>query len=185
MHRRPVHRLRRHRARPRPGGAPLPGARRGAVGGRAALDPQERAGVQGGPAPGRRPDRVPRPRRPGRPGHLQPAVHPAHGMGVRRPRGARLRPGTGAVLGRGRPRPDPRHRTHRAPAAAPRRGRRHRARRHPGRSGAVDLHRGAGLGRRGGPSRPQQPAAVRHRPQGAAVSGPTSSFPQYPHEEAR
>ena len=48
--------------------------------------------------------------------------------------------------------------------------RRHRARRHPGRPGAVDLHRGAGLGRRGRPPRPEQPAPVRDRPQGHAVT---------------
>ncbi len=40
---------------------------------------------------GRRPGRLPRPRRPGRPGHLQPAVHPAHRVGVRRSRGPRPR----------------------------------------------------------------------------------------------
>ena len=91
--RRPVHRLRRHRARHGAGGAALPRARRGAVRGRPAVDPQERRGVQGHRAPGRRPERPPRARRPGRPGHLQPAVHPAHRVGVRRPRGPRPRPG--------------------------------------------------------------------------------------------
>ena len=73
----------------------------------------------------------------------------------------------------------PRPGTHRTPAAAARRRRRRRARRHPGRPGAVDLHRGAGLGRRGRPPGPQQPAAVRDRPQGAAVMStrPTTSTP--------
>ena len=53
-----------------------------------------------------------------------------------------------------------------------------RARRHPGRPGAVDLHRGAGLGRRGRPPRPQQPPALRDRPQGDAVSTPQTRFPE-------
>ncbi|GAA3045021.1 hypothetical protein GCM10020000_25830 [Streptomyces olivoverticillatus] len=67
------------------------------------------------------------------------------------PRGPRPRPRARALLRRGRPRHHPRPGAHRPPAAAPRRRRRHRARRHPGRPGAVDLHRGAGLGRRGRP----------------------------------
>ena len=43
-------------------------------------------------------DALPGPRRPGRPGDLQPAVHPAHRVGVRRTRGPRPRPRTRPVL---------------------------------------------------------------------------------------
>lgn len=91
-----------------------------------------------------------------------------------RPRRATTTPNSPCSRG-GRPRPDPRYRAHRAPAAASRRCRRHRARRHPGRPGAVDLHRGAGLGRRGRPPRPQQAPALRDRPPGDAVRTPTLS----------
>lgn len=113
------------------------------------------------------------------------ALHPAHRVGVRRSRGAGLRSRTRPVLGGGRPRPHPRSGTHRTPAPAPGRRRRHRARRHPGRPGAVDLHRGAGLGRRGRPPRPQQPPQVRDGPQGDAVSRTPQTSEQYVYEEAR
>ncbi|BFO15306.1 hypothetical protein SHKM778_16940 [Streptomyces sp. KM77-8] len=46
----------------------------------------------------RRPRGLPRPRRTGRPGRLQPAVHPAHRVGVRGAGGPRLRPRPRAVL---------------------------------------------------------------------------------------
>ncbi len=67
-------------------------------------------GSRVGAAPGRRPHRAAGTQRPGRPGGQQPAVHPAHRVGVRGPRGPRPRSRTRAVLRRGRPRHHPRHR---------------------------------------------------------------------------
>lgn len=49
---------------------------------------------------------------------------------------------------------------------------------------SLDLHRGAGLGRRGRPPRPQQPTSFRDGPQGTAVNTPTTPTPQYVYEEA-
>ena len=74
-----------------------------------------------------------RPRRHRRRGHLQPAVHPARRLGVRRARGARPRPAARAVLRRRRPGRAPGRWSGRGPAAAARRSGRCRARRRAGR----------------------------------------------------
>ena len=89
------------------------------------------------PAAGRRVHRVRRPARPGRRGGLQPAVRPARGVGVGRPRGARPRPAPGPVLRRRRPGRDPAcWRSGAAELLRPGGVRRRRARRRPGRGGA-------------------------------------------------
>ena len=111
--------LRGDRARGRDRGAHGRGARRrarrprGRVGG-----PQPRR-HRGRPAARRHGRRVPRPRRHRRRRGLQPALHPARGLRVGRPRGPRPRPRAGAVLRRGRSRRDAGGRAGRGPPAAP------------------------------------------------------------------
>ena len=115
-----------------------------------------RSGV--GRAQPRRNRRRPAPRRPGhglrrparhrRRGGVQPALHPARGVGVGGRGGARPRPPPRPLLRPGRARRDARPRAPRGAAAAPRGSGRRRARGRPGRVGARRLRRLRPLGRR-------------------------------------
>ena len=107
--RRSRHRLRRHRQGDRGRGARTPRVHAVELDpGGARLGRAQPRRHRSRPAPRRPGHRVPRARRARRRGGLQPAVHPAGGLGVGRPRGARPRPAPGAVLRGRRPGRDPR-----------------------------------------------------------------------------
>ena len=164
---RPLHRLGRDRRGRRRRGARRRGARRRARrAARYAWAERNLAGTGVDLRHGDMADGVRRPRRHRRRGGLQPAVHPARGLGVGRRRGPRPRPAPRAVLRRttGSTRSGSLERRGGRPAAARGSGRR-RARRRPGRVGAGRLRGDRALARRARPPRPGRSAALR-RPRG-------------------
>ncbi len=96
--RRPRDRVRRHRARDRHRGPARDRVRRRAGPGRPRLGGAQPRGLRRRAAPRRPRDGVRRADRRGRRDHLQPAVHPAGGVGVGGSRGARPRPAPRVVL---------------------------------------------------------------------------------------
>ena len=99
--------------------------------------------------------RLRRPARDGRRRRLQPALHPARGLGVGRRRGARPRPPPRPLLRPGRARRDPGAGAPRGRAAAARGSGRCRARRRAGGVRARRLRRHRSLDRRRRPPRPR------------------------------